>query len=124
MTTRRGRSPRRAPPTNRLVLAAVESATAHEPRVSRRRMFGCPAFFIAGRMFACVVGDEVGLKLPFERVEALLAGGRYVPFRPLGKPAMRQWVAAPRQTALELARDPAIVREALRFVEGSTEGGR
>ena len=66
-------------------------------------------------MFACVYGDQVGLKLPAARVEELLRSG-YVPFRPIGKPPMREWVAAPRELALSFADEPAVVLEALSFV--------
>jgi len=106
---------RRVPQPDPEVLAALEAALADTPGIKRRPMFGCPAFFAGRRMFACVYGDQVGLKLPAARVEELLQSG-YVPFRPIGKPPMREWAAAPRELALSFADEPAVVLEALRFI--------
>ena len=61
--------------------------------VVTRKMFGCPAFFVGRRMFACVYEDEVGLKLPATQVQTLIAGGVAESFQPYGKPKMRQWCA-------------------------------
>jgi hypothetical protein len=62
------------------------------PGIRERRMFGCPAFFLDRRMVACIYGDEVGIKLPSSRVDALLAKAVVSPFRPYGK-TMREWVS-------------------------------
>ncbi len=85
--------------------------------VQLRPMFGCPAFFSAGRMFACVVDDDVGLKLPASRVEALLDQPGFTHFTPYGKPPMRQWVQLNLGTGLAPIAGP-LVREALAFVTG------
>ncbi len=60
--------------------------------IRERKMFGCPAFFLGRRMVACIYGDEVGIKLPSDRVNGLLAKAVVAPFRPYGK-TMREWVS-------------------------------
>lgn len=64
----------------------------HAPNVRERPMFGYPAFFAGGRMFACLSEEGVGLKLPAARVAGLLDGAGIQAFRPHGKPPMREWV--------------------------------
>jgi len=71
-------------------LMAPVRAGAHDLRAGS--MFGCPAAFVGGRLAFCVYGASVGVKLPQARAEALLRSGGAVPFRPYGKPAMREWV--------------------------------
>lgn len=70
-----------------LAEAAVELADA---RVGK--MFGYPALYAGGRLFACAYGDGVGLKLPGEVVAALLEEEGFEHFQPYGKARMRQWV--------------------------------
>lgn len=73
-----------------------------EPEVRRGRMFGCPAAYVGRRMAACVFGAEIGLRVPAGIAGAALGAGRAVPFRPYGRPAMREWLAlAGGQAALE-----------------------
>ena len=73
-------------------LAWLSALLIDQPEVTQRSMFGCPAFFTGGRMFACVYEDTIGLKLSAPRVTALLSTVAH-PFAPYGKPPMRQWLA-------------------------------
>jgi len=55
-------------------------------------MFGVPAFFVGRRLFACIFGEEVGVKVPEDMAKRLLEDPRFEPFRPYGKAQMREWV--------------------------------
>lgn len=79
-------------------------------------MFGCPAFFLSQRMVACIYGDQIGIKLPISRVDALLAAAVVAPFRPYGK-AMREWVAL-HQRGRELEALSGLFDEAVAYVGG------
>jgi hypothetical protein len=70
----------------------MEPARAGAIDIRAGSMFGCPAAFVGGRLAFCVYGTSVGVKIPQPRAEALLQSGEAVPFRPYGKPAMREWV--------------------------------
>ena len=87
-----------APTPNLAQRDHVRAIFAGSAGIREAPMFGCPAFFFGRRMVACIYGDEVGIKLPKDDVDAALTRAGVVPFRPYGK-AMREWVALRRQGA-------------------------
>jgi TfoX/Sxy family transcriptional regulator of competence genes len=68
-------------------------AVVPPPPVERRKMFGMPACFVNGNMFAGVYGRNVMLRLSESDREKLLRNGGE-PFAPMGR-AMREYVTAP-----------------------------
>ncbi len=60
--------------------------------VTLGKMFGFPAFYTGGKLFACVYGDGVGLKLPEQVVQGLQGNPGITPFRPYGRPKMKGWI--------------------------------
>jgi hypothetical protein len=98
-------------------LAALADALAGEPGVALPddaggRGFGSAALKVEGRIVAMAVGGSLVLKLPRDRVAALVSAGDGTPFRNGRGAAMREWVAlGPDDTA-----DLALAREALAFV--------
>lgn len=85
------------------------------PEVREGRMFGYPVFFVGRRMFACIYGDGVGLKLPAEDVRRLLAMPGIAPFQPHGRRRMREWVQIDRQRSSEYALDIPVLEKAIRY---------
>ena len=70
--------------------------------VDYRPMFGCPAYFTGGNMFAGVWQETVMLRLPEdERAAVTAAGGG--PFEPMPGRAMKEYVALPAS----MVADPA-----------------
>ena len=62
--------------------------------VDYRPMFGCPAYFTGGNMFAGVWQDTMMLRLSEDdRAEITSAGGK--PFEPMPGRAMKEYVALP-----------------------------
>lgn len=99
------------------VLVVLAALLADEPEAKQGQMFGVPAFFTAGKLFACVYGGQVGLKLPEDRVRDLTGQPGFVQFRPYGKPMMREWIAIERPNADEYAGDGDLLLESMRFVQ-------
>lgn len=60
------------------------------PGVAAGKMFGYPAYYVNKKLFACVYGEGVGVKVPEEVATKLLSKRHIVPFQPLGKPRMRE----------------------------------
>jgi TfoX/Sxy family transcriptional regulator of competence genes len=82
--------------------AVAETVRAAGIVVELKPMFGCPAYFVNGNMFAGVHQDNVMLRLPEDdRAEVARLGGG--PFEPMPGRPMREYVVLPR-TVLD---DPA-----------------
>jgi hypothetical protein len=87
-------------------------------RVTPGKMFGFPGFYSGGKLFACVYGEGVGLKLPAEKLQKLEGQPGISPFRPYGMAGMREWVQITRDRAGEYRGDAALFRAAIAFVGG------
>lgn len=99
------------------VAAVVAGLLADLPDVKGGQMFGVPAYFTGGRLFACVYRGQVGLKLPEARVSALSRQPGFGPFRPFGKLMSRTWIAIEREEATAYADDRDLLLEAIHFAQ-------
>ena len=67
-----------------------------DPRVQGGQMMGFPCAKVNGKIFASDDSGALVLKLPRERVEAMIAAGEGEPFDPMGNGrVMKQWVRVP-----------------------------
>ena len=107
----RGSKPDRYRPE---VAALVTEMLDGRPDVTPRICFGVPGFLTRGRMFACVSGAGIALKLPPERI-AELTDPVFSPFAPGPRP-MGGWVAVSRPGADEFAADAGLLDEAIAYV--------
>ena len=107
---------------NEDVAAALVEVAARLPDTRVGKMFGYPALYTGGKLYACAYGDGVGLKLPGRVVAALIEEASFEPFRPYGKARMREWVLL-RVTSGEAVRTQFdLLEEAAGFVaEGRRE---
>ncbi len=80
----------RKPPPE--LVAAFEALAARHPALELRRMFGCPAGFVDGRMAALAHGDGLVVRLPAGERGALLAAPGTSLFEPLPGRRMREYV--------------------------------
>jgi hypothetical protein len=94
--------------------APVVAAFAKDHEVSRKRMFSSDNVLnVNGKIFAMLVKGKLVAKLPKERVDELVSGGKGVYFDPGHGRLMKEWVAVGTGRApwVELA------KEAYRFVK-------
>ena len=76
-------------PKNQLVM---DDLLRSNPFVRPGKMFGYPAYYVGKKLCICLYEEGVGVKLPVESVERLLAQDpNTIPFQPLGKTKMREW---------------------------------
>ena len=88
------------------------------PGVSTRRINNLNAYFVADKMFACISGDGVGLRLPVATATELsFSSGHVVPFQPGGMASTREWVQINRVDAADYAQDLPLFRESIEFVK-------
>ena len=77
------------------MVALFERVTAGLPMIETRKMFGYPAAFVNGQMFASLFGDAFILRLPDDRREAFIqAHGAHL-FEPMPGRPMREYVEVP-----------------------------
>ncbi len=98
------------------VLEVLARLLADRPEITQGKMFGFPAFYTAGKLFACVYGDGVGLKLPQEMVRGLEGRPGITPFHPYRKPKMREWILVRHQQADAYAMDAHLLATSIDFV--------
>ena len=60
--------------------------------VEPRRMFGCDAYLVGGRLFAFFQDEGVVVKVPSPRREELLADARVAPFTPRSGARFGDWL--------------------------------
>ena len=76
------------------IVAAFERAAPKDPRVVRKPMFGYPALFLNGNMFAGTFQDKVVARLAeADRTKALAAGVKQ--FEPMPGRPMKEYVVVP-----------------------------
>ncbi|MGH3488373.1 MAG: hypothetical protein ACRDP8_10760 [Actinopolymorphaceae bacterium] len=95
------------------VYAELTDDLLYDPAIGRSTMMGYPCVRLAGR-FLATYDDKQGalvVKLPRERVLALIASGEGEPFAPAGK-VFREWMAVPR---VDRALWEALLAEAVDF---------
>ena len=81
-------------PSPDALAALFERVVPDDPDVRRRKMFGWPAAFVGGNMFASLHREALVLRLPPDELEQVLAlGGR--PFEPMPGRPMRGYVVVP-----------------------------
>lgn len=72
-----------------------DSALASLRGTERRSMFGYPAAFVNGNMFAGLVRDKMILRLGLADIEKFLGLPGATPFIAMGGRRMKQWVVVP-----------------------------
>lgn len=115
-TTTRPARPRLGNPGHRDdVRFVLSDLFANRADVRETKMFSFPSFSTGGKMFAVVIGDGVGVKLPQETIDRL-ADDDITPFEPMGK-KMSSWIQISRPDA-EMYRDDADLFEvAISYVD-------
>ena len=79
-------------PWSAACLDALSELLGETPEVTQKVMFGVPAFFVTSRVFCCVWGEGVGLRLPTVQAQSLIGVDALAPFRPFGRAPMSGWI--------------------------------
>jgi hypothetical protein len=102
---------------------ALDALLLGLPGVRAGKMFGYPAYYVNDRLFACVYGSGVGVKVPPGFASELLKQPHVVPFQPLGKPKMKEWVQINRSRPADYRLDLEIFQVAVEFVSRLSKNG-
>ena len=102
--------------------AQIDAVLLKLPGVVTKKINGLDAYFVSDRMFACISGNGVGLRLPVTVARELhFSRDNVVPFQPAGLPATKEWIQIDRADAADYEKDLELFRQSLDFVKG---GGR
>ena len=93
------------------------------PGVSARKINGLDAYFVSDRMFACISGKGVGLRLPVSvATELQFSRDNVTSFQPGGMASTREWIQIDREEAADYAKDLELFQASLDFVKGGGRG--
>jgi hypothetical protein len=98
------------------VMEVLDRLLGKRPEVTRGKMFGFPAFYAGGKLFACVYGDGAGLKLPQGAIRTLEGKPGITPFQPYGKARMKEWIHIRHDQPGAFSEDAALFQASIRFV--------
>ena len=100
--------------------AQLDALLLKLPGVSGRKLNQLDAYFVGDRMFACISGDGVGLRLPAATATELrFARDNVFPFQPGGVASSREWIQINRADAAEYEQDLELFQASLEFVKGA-----
>ena len=101
--------------------AQIDTLLLALPGVSTRTLNKLDAYFVKDKMFACISGKGVGLRLPVATATQLqFSRHNVVPFQPGGMASTREWIQIDREDAADYTDDLALFRESIDFVKGGS----
>ena len=100
----------------------IDAVLLKLPGVSAKKIGGMDAYVVGDRMFACISGKGVGLRLPVAvATELQFSRENVVPFQPGGMASTREWIQIDRADAADYEKDLELFQASIDFVKG---GGR
>ena len=98
--------------------AQIDALLLKLPGVSTRKINGLDAYFVSDKMFACISGRGIGLRLPAATATELqFSRDNVVPFQPAGLASSREWIQIDRADAAEYEKDLALFQDSIAFVK-------
>ncbi len=98
----------------------IDAVLLKLPGVSARKINGLDAYFVADKMFACISGNGIGLRLSAAAATELqFSRDNVFPFQPRGLASTREWIQIDRADAAEYAKDIELFQASLAFVKAA-----
>jgi len=100
--------------------AQIDALLLKLPGVVSKKINRLDAYFVSDRMFACISGQGVGLRLPAATATELqFSRDNVVPFQPGGLANSKEWVQIDRADAAEYEKDLELFRASIEFVKAA-----
>jgi hypothetical protein len=97
--------------------AILDDLLLSHPHVRAGKMFGYPAYYVGRKLCICLYEEGVGIKLPAPSAATLLATDpNAVPFQPMGKPKMREWVQINLTRSEEYRQYVPVFEESIQYI--------
>src|SRR5512134_785502 len=98
----------------------IDALLLELPGVATKKINGLDAYFVNDRMFACISGRGIGLRLPVAAATELqFSRDNVVPFQPGGMASSREWVQIDRAEAADYEKDLPLFQASLEFVQAA-----
>ncbi|HSW84132.1 MAG TPA: hypothetical protein VLH12_11685 [Usitatibacter sp.] len=103
--------------------AQIDALLLALPGVTGKKINQLDAYFVSDRMFACISGKGIGLRLPISvATELQFSRENVVPFTPGGMASTREWIQIEREDAADYAKDLELFQASIDFVKGGGKG--
>ena len=98
--------------------AQLDALLLKLPGVSARKINGLDAYFVSDKMFACISGKGIGLRLPVAvATELQFSRENVVAFQPGGMASTREWIQIDRENADDYGKDLELFQASIDFVK-------
>jgi len=100
--------------------AQIDAVLLNFPGVIAKKINDLDAYFVNDKMFACISGSGVGLRVPApSATELQFSRSDVVPFQPGGMSSSREWIQIDRADAADYVQDVELFRASIEFVKGA-----
>ena len=100
--------------------AQIDALLVKLPGVVAKKINSLDAYFVNDRMFACISGRGIGLRLPAATATELqFSRDNVMPFQPGGMASSREWIQIDRADAADYAKDLQLFQDSLEFVKAA-----
>ena len=104
--------------------AQIDALLLKLPGASARKINGLDAYFVSDKMFACISGEGIGLRLPAATATELqFSRNDVVPFQPGGVASTREWIQINCADVAEYEKHLQLFRTSLEFVKTGRSTG-
>jgi len=98
--------------------AQIDALLLKLPGVSARKINGLDAYFVSDKMFACISGEGIGLRLSAAAATELqFSRDNIAAFHPGGITSTREWVQINRANAADYEKDLELFQASIDFVK-------
>ena len=113
-----GAMPKAPPPKPATRKDQIDALLLALPGVSARKINGLDAYFVADKMFACISGNGIGIRLPVATATELqFSRGNVTSFSPGGMASTREWIQIDREDAADYEQDLDLFQSSIDFVK-------
>ena len=103
--------------------AVLDDLFSGHPLVRPGKMFGYPAYYVGRKLCICLYEQGIGVKLPEKTATHLLeTDPNIIPFQPLGRPRMREWIQINLDCSEDYRQYRAVFEQAIQF--GLAQGAK
>jgi hypothetical protein len=100
--------------------AQIDTLLLKLPGVSAKKINALDAYFVNDRMFACISGRGIGLRLPAATATELqFSRDNVMPFQPGGMASSREWIQIDRADAADYEKDLPLFQASLDYVRAA-----